>query len=289
MKNDLTIVAWQHDIGCPISIVLFSTSDVLTKTAPAVATTNADIQITIIQPGGNQMTTMHTINLLLWNLPPEACLGHLLPGLVNNLLSVAALVDTGCKVFFHCTGYKVTFNRAIILRGWRDPKNRLWWVKIVDNGWTTHYKVAIPMQEKPKVKLTTPPTAHAYSLYKCSITHKLMHFYYACLNYPVLSTLIKDIKAGYLRGWPGLTAERLCRHINVSVESKQGHMNQVCHSQQFMQPTPATAPIVLLSDQVDSNMDNSPHELANLHTHHVFTMVHVVTGHVSSNNTGASQ
>jgi hypothetical protein len=27
MKNDLTTGAWQHDIGCPISITLFSTSD----------------------------------------------------------------------------------------------------------------------------------------------------------------------------------------------------------------------------------------------------------------------
>jgi hypothetical protein len=27
MKNDLTTWAWQHDIGCPISITLLSTSD----------------------------------------------------------------------------------------------------------------------------------------------------------------------------------------------------------------------------------------------------------------------
>jgi hypothetical protein len=27
MKNDLTTGAWQHDIGCPISILLFSTSN----------------------------------------------------------------------------------------------------------------------------------------------------------------------------------------------------------------------------------------------------------------------
>ncbi len=27
MKNDLTTGEWQHNIGCPISIVLFSTSD----------------------------------------------------------------------------------------------------------------------------------------------------------------------------------------------------------------------------------------------------------------------
>jgi hypothetical protein len=50
------------------------------------------------------MTTMHAIDLLLWNLPLEARLGHHLPGLVNNLLSIAALVDAGCKVFFLCTG-----------------------------------------------------------------------------------------------------------------------------------------------------------------------------------------
>jgi hypothetical protein len=27
MKNDLITGAWQHDIGCPINIILFSTSD----------------------------------------------------------------------------------------------------------------------------------------------------------------------------------------------------------------------------------------------------------------------
>ncbi len=123
------------------------------------------------------MTSTHAISLLLWNLPPEARLGHRLPGLANNLLSIAALVDTGCKVFFHHTGCKVTFDGAIIIQGWRDPKNRLWRVKLVDNGWTTDYKVTILTQEKLTVELTIPPTTHAYSLYECSTMHKLPHFY----------------------------------------------------------------------------------------------------------------
>jgi hypothetical protein len=214
------------------------------------------IQITVIQPGGNQMTATHTVNFLLWNLPPEARLGHHLPGLVNNLLSIAALVDVGCNVFFHCTRCKVTFNKAIILQGWRDPKNRLWRVKIVDNGWTTNYKMAIPPQKKPTIELTTPPTTHAYSLYECSTMHKLTHFYYACLNYPIVSTLIKAINAGYLQGWPGLTMDHVCRHINISVQSKQGHMNHVHQGLQSTQPTSATTPIVLPSDRVDSNMEH---------------------------------
>jgi hypothetical protein len=160
--------------------------------------TNMYIQITVIQPSGNQMTTTHAIDLLLWNLPPEARLGHRLHGLVNNLLSIAALVDAGWEVFFHRTGCQVTFNRAIILCGWRDPKNRLWRVKIVDDRWTTNYKAAIPPQKKPTIELTTLHTTHAYSLYECSTMYKLMHFYYACLNFPVVSTLIKAINAGYL-------------------------------------------------------------------------------------------
>ncbi len=35
MKNDLNTGAWQHNIGCPISIILFSTSDVDPKTGVA--------------------------------------------------------------------------------------------------------------------------------------------------------------------------------------------------------------------------------------------------------------
>jgi hypothetical protein len=181
----------------------------LTKDAYAAATTNPDIQITVIQLSGNPMTTTHAVDHLLWNLPLEACLGDHLPDLVNNILSAAMLVDAGCKVFFHRTGCEVTFNRAIILQGWQDPKNRLWRVKIVDDGWMTNYKVVIPPQEPPTIKLTTPPTAYAYSLYECSTMHKLTHFYYACLNHPVVSILIKAIKAGYLQGLPGLTAERV--------------------------------------------------------------------------------
>ncbi len=32
MENDLTTGAWQHDIGCPISITLLSTSDIRSPT-----------------------------------------------------------------------------------------------------------------------------------------------------------------------------------------------------------------------------------------------------------------
>ena len=97
------------------------------------------MQITVLQPNGAKMTSMHVVNLLLSKLPADACLAHPLPGLVNNLLSVAVLCDAGCKVFFHKHGCKVTLDEETILRGWRDPKNRLWHVKLVDDGWNTRH------------------------------------------------------------------------------------------------------------------------------------------------------
>jgi hypothetical protein len=73
----------------------------LTKKTLAASTPQPKkVQISIIQPRRDCMMTTHAINLLLRKLPPEARLAHQLPGLVNNLLSVAVLCDAGCEVFF---------------------------------------------------------------------------------------------------------------------------------------------------------------------------------------------
>ena len=53
--------------------------------------------------------------------------------------------------------FKQTLFITTILRGWRDQKNRLWHVKIVDDGWTT--KITIRDDTKrPPIPLTTTPT-----------------------------------------------------------------------------------------------------------------------------------
>ena len=95
------------------------------------------MQITVLQPSSAKMTSTHAVDLLLTKLPADAHLTHQLPGLINNVFSVAVLCNTRCEVFFHKFGCEVTLNGETILRGWRDPKNRLWRVKIVDDGWTT--------------------------------------------------------------------------------------------------------------------------------------------------------
>jgi hypothetical protein len=95
----------------------------LTSKAPASSNTHTNLGISVIQPGGTSMRTTHAMDLLLQKLPPDAHMAHRLPGLVNNLFSVAVLCNARCKVYFHSTGCEVTLNGEIILRGWRDPKN----------------------------------------------------------------------------------------------------------------------------------------------------------------------
>jgi hypothetical protein len=161
------------------------------KKTPAASTTQPNVQSSIVQPGGDCMTTTYAFNLLLSKLPPEAHLAHQLPGLINNLLSIAILCGIGCKVFFHKTGCAVTLNGETILQGWRDLKNCLWCVMIVADGWTT--KLTICNVARLITPLSTTPTGHlansmpivpsksnailANSLYECSNMGQLTNYY----------------------------------------------------------------------------------------------------------------
>ncbi len=79
-------------------------------------------------------------------------------------------------------------------------------------------KLTIRDVARPVIPLSTTPTGHltnsmpivpsksnttlANSLYECANMGQLMNYYYACLNYPVKSTLTKAINRGYL-SWAG--------------------------------------------------------------------------------------
>jgi hypothetical protein len=131
-----------------------------------------------------------------------------------------------------------------------------------------------------------PATTVANSLYECSNTHKLTHFYYACLNFPVKSTLLLAIKAGYLKGFPRLTADRVRCHIDVSVASERGHMDQVRQGQRSTRRALSSIPVVLPHNCVDSNMDTPPQQPSNERTQQVILSVHEFTGDIASNQTG---
>jgi hypothetical protein len=271
-----------HYSGCANPRDLSSTAFINTATSkslvtPSTQTFPATIQesITVIQPGGDKMRTTHAVDLLLSKLPTNARMAHSLPGLTNNLLSVAVLCNASCKVFFNTTGCEVTFDGKIILRGWRDPKHCLWRICIIDDGWMTDLKF--------DDNATTPQTtAIAHSLYNCNKTQQLTRFYHACLFLPVTTTLTNAINKGYLKGFPGLTAQRVCHHVQINDATKKGHMDQTRQGQCSTRSNPTNTSNAN-NLFVDNNAlpDHKNEGLTNL----VFMVIHDITRLVFSNQT----
>jgi hypothetical protein len=271
-----------HYFGCANPPDLSSTALIDTAASNSLVTPSTPISpatrqesITVIQPGSDKMRTTHAVNLLLSKLPPNAHMAHSLPGLTNNLLSIAVLCNAVCKVFFNATGCKVTFDAKIILRGWRDPKHCLWRVCIVDDSWTTNLKI--------DDNVTTPQTtAVAHSLYDCNNTQQLMRFYHTCLFLLVVSTLTNAINKGYLKGFPGLTAQCVCHHVQINDATKKGHMDQTRQGQRSTQSNPTnTSNANNLFVHNDALPDHNNEGLTNL----VFMVIHDITGLVFSNRT----
>jgi hypothetical protein len=132
--------------------------------------------------------------------------------------------------------------------------------------------------------VTSPQTtAIAHSPYDCNNTQQLTHFYHACLFLPVVSTLTNAINKDYLKGFLGLTALCICRHVQINNATKKGHMDQTRQGQCSTQPNPTStsnANNLLDDDKVLPGYINEG--LTNL----VFMVIHDITGLVFSNQTG---
>ncbi len=218
---------------------------------------------------------MHSVDLLLQKLPPNTRMAHSLPGLTNNLLSVAVLCNAGCEVLFHPTRCEVTHNGVVILQGWGDSHHCLWHVPIVDDRWTSNHRIHDDNKSHPDIAI-------ANSLYNCNNTQQLTRFYHACLFSPVLSTLINAINKGYLKGFPGLTTQQACRHITINNATVKGHIDQTRQGQRTTQPT--QSPIAL--PPPDDTINLVAQEPNNAMTILVYMLIHDITGQIFMDQTG---
>eukprot|EP00804_Cyclotella_cryptica_P000188 CCRYP_016177-RA/>CCRYP_016177-RA protein AED:0.43 eAED:0.43 QI:0/-1/0/1/-1/1/1/0/196 len=170
--NDLTTTALL-DTGANISL--------LQAGAPAHRASSQTSAKTVTQPNGTLLTT-ETLLLFVNKLPSNAQIAHRSPGISNNLLAASELVDTGCELFFHSTGCEVTYNGEIILRGWRDPTTRLWWVSLIPDGGNNIF----PPYTTVNDLYETPSNIHALSayqpIYECTNTNQLINFYQATMG-----------------------------------------------------------------------------------------------------------
>jgi hypothetical protein len=90
-------------------------------------------------PNGTTIQSLHTCNLLLTDLPPQARQAHILPGLVHNsLISLVQLCDNECSITFTQDQVTVSKNGKHLMYGSQDPKSRLWRVDLKQRFETKH-------------------------------------------------------------------------------------------------------------------------------------------------------
>ena len=97
--------------------------------AKDVRPTNDPITVTI--PDGTKLTSTHTRELDLPNLPKAARTGHILPGMsAYSLISVVTLCNAGCRVTFDMIGVTVTHRGRLVMEGRKCTRTGLWMVPI---------------------------------------------------------------------------------------------------------------------------------------------------------------
>ena len=110
----------------------------------------------------------------------------------HNLVVVTELVDAGCGVYFHSTGFDLEYNGEIIYRGRRDAESklRLWKMSLIDDRTSRIVPEFEPNLEDP-----------------CNgfIMQDVQKHYHASFGSHTRHKLYTAAKAGYLQECPGLT------------------------------------------------------------------------------------
>ncbi len=97
-----------------------ATSHFLVVDAPCEDIQPALMPLTVRQPDGAQVRSSHTCSLHIENLPKNARVAHVIPGLASHsLLSVVRLCNAGCKVIFTKINCCVKYRGRTVLRGYK--------------------------------------------------------------------------------------------------------------------------------------------------------------------------
>ena len=137
----------------------------------------------------------------------------------HNLIAACELADAGCGVHLYKHSAEIEFERETLYRGWRDKNSRLWKFSLTSKG------------EK---RSTSPNDPEEYdqssgmvlSVYECENKQQLIKYYPASLVSHPKRTLIEAANAGYLKGFPGLTAAEIGKYVSVEDATETGHMKQ---------------------------------------------------------------
>ncbi len=173
----------------------------------------ATVPLTINLPDGKRVQLTHVCDIRIPGLP-TVLTGHIVPSLcIASLIGIRPLCKAGCKVIFDNKKCDVVFDRVVILRGFKDPSTNLWTLPIPTKVCTAPGLTVLPQPGPckscaPHLPMDTSDTHTGVTL--ATFTHPVqtranaVKFAHQSLCNPKISTLLKAIHQGFLKGCPNL-------------------------------------------------------------------------------------
>jgi hypothetical protein len=215
---------------------------------------------------GCQVMSTHMCDIQIDGLP-VTLMGHIIPNLsIALLFGIRILTEVGCDVTFTKGDCIVTYNGKVILRGEKDPSTDLWTLLLGSHDMTSQHAMStLPLEALDFANAHARPTVQiAFFAHTVQTKANSICFAHQSLCSPHISTLLKAIKHGYLKGYPNLTAHGVNKYLNPSPATAKGHMKclrqGICSTSQV---PPVTSPSVVRSGIVPDEI----HPIAHTHMH----------------------
>jgi hypothetical protein len=218
--------------------------------------------LTINLPDGRQVKSTHICDIDIPGLPTTLT-GHIVPNLaIASLFGIRVLCKAGCKVVLGDDKCDVYFKENIILRGYKDLSTDLWTLPITPGKvWTTpgttakslhaedaSHMVCVPLLHTGTANLMacnlptvatlpqpSPCIGHAPHQSFAAFTHliktqvNMVKFAHQSLCNPKISTLLKAVRKGFLKGCLNISKKLILKYLNPSPATAKGHMKRPRH------------------------------------------------------------
>jgi hypothetical protein len=181
---------------------------------------------------GSKVTLTHMCDIHIDGLP-VVLTGHITPELpIASLFGIVVLTEAGCKVRFDKSACTVWYNNRIILKGGKDKATNLWMLPIGTNPSMSPHHNAVGTPSMAPVNVDAMLIRLQRKLrFSCILFEPKPIASGSCISLyaaPCISTLLKAIRHGFLKGCPNLRVAGVTRYLNPSPATAKGHMKWPC-------------------------------------------------------------
>ena len=152
---------------------------------------------------GSTMDSSQITTIQLSGISNQARKNQILPKMkISPLISLEVLCDDGLPITQDKQEISVHKNGKEIIKGTRNKKTGMW---------------EVPLD-------TQQPEAAINSILAQTSKPELAQYLHAEILRPTTASLIKAIKQGFLKTWPGLTRKLIKRHLEKSRSTTMAHL-----------------------------------------------------------------